>query len=286
MLQRKVNHIENAVHPDLVARYNRIKTRRARLRETMTANLNEKSSRTQSEAGGTQAGGSRGLSSAARWFELKPLLAIAAIGLAGFGFAQFADAVMEGETRRFDEWVLLALREPGNLANPIGPQWFEEMVRDVTALGSTIVLTLSVVIVAAYLIMTQRPQKAAFLVVAVAVGSLINRLLKLGYARPRPDIVAHGQYVTTESFPSGHSANATIVYLMLGMMLARVEPSYPVKVFIISVCGLIAIMVGLSRIYLGVHWPTDVLAGWAVGGSWVLMCWYLLLRLQPSGTRR
>jgi undecaprenyl-diphosphatase len=246
----------------------------------MTADLHD-----QNDPARQRAGGMRGLSSAARRFELRPLLAIAAIGLAGFGFAQFADAVMEGETRRFDEWVLLALRAPGDPADPVGPLWFEEMVRDVTALGSTVVLTLAVIVVTAYLIMTKRSQKAAFLVFAVAMGSLINRLLKLGYARPRPDIVAHGQYVTTESFPSGHSANATIVYLMLGMMLARVESSYPVKVFIVSVCTLIAILVGLSRVYLGVHWPTDVLAGWAVGGSWVLMCWYLLLRLQPSGTR-
>lgn len=227
-----------------------------------------------------------GLSSPARWLELKPLLAVAAVGAAGFGFAEFADAVMEGETRGFDEWILLALRTPGNPADPIGPLWFEEMVRDVTALGSTVVLTLAVIVVAAYLVMTRSPQKAAFLIFAVAAGAGINRLLKLGFARPRPDIVAHGAYVTTESFPSGHSANSTIVYLMLGMMLARVEPSSRVKIFILSVCVTIAMMVGLSRIYLGVHWPTDVLAGWAIGGSWVLMCWYLLLRLQPSGTRR
>jgi undecaprenyl-diphosphatase len=230
--------------------------------------------------------GLAGISSAARRFELKPLLAVAAIGAAGFGFAEFADAVMEGETRGFDEWVLRALREPGNLADPIGPQWFEETVRDITALGSTIVLTLATVVVAGYLLITRAPQKAAFLVFAVSMGSLINRLLKFGYARPRPDIVAHGQYVTTESFPSGHSANATVVYLMLGMMLARVEASYPAKIFIFATCALLAVMVGLSRIYLGVHWPTDVLGGWAIGGIWVLMCWYLLLRLQPSGTRK
>lgn len=247
----------------------------------MTADPNQKQSQTHK-----QADGGTGISSAARWLELKPLLAVAAIGVAGFGFALFADEVMEGETRRFDEWVLLALRDPGNLADPIGPLWFEEMVRDVTALGSTVVLTLAVIVVAGYLLITRAREKAVFLIVAVVMGSLINRLLKLGYARPRPDIVAHGQYVTTESFPSGHSANATIVYLMLGMMLARVEESYPAKIFIVSVCVIVALLVGLSRIYLGVHWPTDVLAGWAVGGSWVLMCWYLLLRLQPSGTRR
>lgn len=229
--------------------------------------------------------GLAGISSAARRFELKPLLVVAALAAAVFAFAQFAHEVMEGETRAFDEWLLLALREQGDLANPIGPQWFEELVRDISALGSTVVLTLAVVIVAGYLWIKKAPQKAAFLVVAVSAGALLNRLLKFGFARPRPDIVAHGTYVTTESFPSGHSANSAIIYLMLGMMLARIEASYSAKVYIFSVCVLLTMMIGMSRVYLGVHWPTDVLAGWAVGATWALLCWYVLLRTQPSGTR-
>jgi undecaprenyl-diphosphatase len=160
------------------------------------------------------------------------------------------------------------------------------VVRDVTALGSTVVLTLAVTVVALFLWIRDKPQKAMFLVAAVSLGALLNRALKVGFARPRPDIVAHGAHVTTESFPSGHSANSAIVYLMLGMMLARVEASHAAKVFIFAVCVALTLMVGLSRLYLGVHWPTDVLAGWAVGASWVLVCWYVLLRLQPSGTRR
>ena len=230
--------------------------------------------------------GLAGVSSTARRFELKPLLVLATVALLAFVFAMLADAVMEGETRRFDTWLLMALREPNDLADPLGPKWFEEMVRDITALGSTVVLTSAVVVVALYLWITGSPQKAAFLVGAVSLGSLVNRLLKLGFARPRPDIVAHGSYVATESFPSGHSANSAIIYLMLGMMLARVEASYPVKVYIFCVGALLTFAVGLSRLYLGVHWPTDVLAGWAVGACWVLLCWYVLLWLQPSGTRQ
>lgn len=227
----------------------------------------------------------RGLSSAARRFELKPLAVAAGLAAAAFTFVMLATAVTGGSTRGFDIWLLEALRQPGDLADPIGPPWFEELVRDITALGSTAVLTLAVVVTAAYLWIAGKPQKAAFLVAAVSLGALLNRALKFGFARPRPDIVAHGTYVSTESFPSGHSANSAIVYLLLGMMLARVEASYPVKVFIFSICALMTLMVGLSRIYLGVHWPTDVLAGWAVGAFWALLCWYVLLRLQPSGTR-
>lgn len=230
--------------------------------------------------------GGFGISSDARRFELKPLVVVAALAGAILAFAVFAGAVMDGSTRGFDTWLLQALRENGDLADPIGPRWFEEMVRDITALGSTVVLTFAVAVVAVYLWIKDRPQIAGFLIAAVALGALVNRLLKLGYARPRPDIVAHGAYVSTESFPSGHSANSAIVYLMLGMMLARVETSYPAKVFIFAMCALITLAVGLSRIYLGVHWPTDVLAGWAVGSGWVLVCWYVLLKLQPSGTRQ
>lgn len=235
--------------------------------------------------GATRQKGERGLSSPARRFEQKPLLAVAGACVMALAFVWLAGAVFEGNTSRFDEWLLRALRTPGDLADPIGPRWFEEAVRDITALGSTVVLTLAVIVVALYLWITDAPAKALFLVAAVSFGSLINRLLKIGYARPRPDIVAHGTFVSSESFPSGHTANSTIIYLMLGMMLARVEASYHVKLFIFGVCASIALMVGLSRIYLGVHWPTDVLAGWAVGGAWALICWYGLIYIQPSGTR-
>jgi undecaprenyl-diphosphatase len=238
------------------------------------------------QAGGGAGGrGLAGISSDARRFELKPLVVVAVLAGAVLAFALFAGAVMDGDTHGFDTWLLQILRESTDPADPIGPRWFEEMVRDITALGSTVVLTFAVAAVAGYLWIKDRPQKAFFLIASVALGALVQRALKFGFARPRPDVVAHGAYVSTESFPSGHSANSAIVYLLLGMMLARVETSYPAKVFIFSMCALITLAVGLSRIYLGVHWPTDVLAGWAVGSCWVLICWYVLLKWQPSGTR-
>lgn len=228
----------------------------------------------------------RGISSSARRFELKPLAAVALAAAGAAGLALFAGLVMGGHTRAFDEWLLLWLREGGDLQNPVGPAWFEEMVRDVSALGSTFVLTFAVAVVAVYLLIVKAPQKAAFLVAACAAGALMNRLLKLAFGRERPDIVPHGTHATGESFPSGHTTNSAIIYLMLGMMLARVEASYTTKVFIFMVCVLLTALVGLSRIYLGVHWPTDVIAGWALGAVWVLLAWYVLIRIQPSGTRQ
>jgi undecaprenyl-diphosphatase len=228
----------------------------------------------------------RGISSGARRFELKPLTAVALIAAGATGLALFAGLVMGGHTRAFDEWLLLWLREGGDPQNPIGPAWFEEMVRDVSALGSTFVLTFAVAIVAVYLLIVKAPQKALFLVAACAAGALMNWLLKLAFGRERPDIVPHVTHATGESFPSGHTTNSAIIYLMLGMMLARVEASYTTKVFIFMVCVLLTVLVGLSRIYLGVHWPTDVIAGWALGAIWVLLAWYVLIRIQPSGTRQ
>jgi undecaprenyl-diphosphatase len=158
-------------------------------------------------------------------------------------------------------------------------------VRDVSALGSTVVLTIAVLAVAGYLFVVHAPQKALFLILAVSAGTLLNRVLKGFFDRPRPDVVEHGSYVVNESFPSGHAANSAIVYLTLGMMLARVEASHAAKVYMFSVCTLLTAMVGVSRIYLGVHWPTDVVAGWILGVGWALLSWYVLIRLQPSGTR-
>jgi undecaprenyl-diphosphatase len=199
--------------------------------------------------------------------------------------ALIAGAALEGGIRPLDEGLLRALRVPGDLATPIGLMWFQEMVRDVSALGSTFVLTFAVLVVAGYLWIIGAPQKAAFLVVAVSLGALLNRLIKLAVDRPRPQIVEHVSYVSNESFPSGHAANSAIVYLVLGMLLARVETSYAAKAFVFCVCLLLTLIIGLSRVYLGVHWPSDVVAGWLVGAAWALLCWYVLLQMQPSGTR-
>jgi len=230
--------------------------------------------------------GKRGVASPSRRFELRSIATVAAIAAILAGLAVLTSLVFGGGTVAFDERFLLMLREAGEPHNPIGPPWFEETVRDVSALGSTIVLTLAVVIGATYLLLIKAPQKAAFLVVACAVGTGINRVLKLVFSRERPDIVGHETLTSGASFPSGHSANSAIIYLLLGMMLARVEDSYVTKAFIFFVCVFITLLVGASRVYLGVHWPTDVIAGWALGAMWALLCWLVLINLQPSGTRR
>ena len=200
-----------------------------------------------------------------------------------FAFAKLADEVGEGSTRGFDERLLLALRAAGDPADPIGPKWFEEMARDVTALGSTGVLTLMVLSVAGFLAMTRKSQAALFVLASVIGGTLLSQTMKFVYARPRPDLVPHGAEVYTASFPSGHSMMSAIAYLTLGALLARTQPDRGVKVYILTIAMVLTVLVGSSRVYLGVHWPTDVLAGWALGGVWALLCWTAMMWLQSRG---
>jgi undecaprenyl-diphosphatase len=211
------------------------------------------------------------------------LLIVMVAAAALFAFAKLADEVAEGGTRAFDERLLLALRTPGDLTDPIGPRWFEEMMRDFTALGGTGVLVLMVLAVAGFLVLTRKGHAALAVIVAVAGGVLVSQTMKWAYARPRPELVPHGAEVYTASFPSGHAMMSAIVYLTLGAMLARTQSGQAVKAYVLSVAIFLTVLVGTSRVYLGVHWPTDVLAGWMLGAVWALGCWLVMLWLQARG---
>jgi undecaprenyl-diphosphatase len=215
--------------------------------------------------------------------EPRALVAVVIATAVLFAFATLGNAVGRGSTRAFDEWLIVALRTPGNLADPIGPKWFEELMRDITALGSTGVLTIMVLTITGFLAMTRRGHAALFVLAAVTGGTLISWTMKWAYARPRPELVPHGAEVYTASFPSGHSMMAAVVYLTLGALLARTEPDRVVKAYILAVAVLVTLLVGSSRVYLGVHWPTDVLAGWSLGGAWALACWMAMTWLQQRG---
>jgi undecaprenyl-diphosphatase len=214
----------------------------------------------------------------------RPLAVLsAAVALLLLGFLKIAEEMRDGETRAFDEAILLAFRTPGDLARPIGPPWVQEMVRDFTALGSTGVLTVVTLAVVGWLLFSGKRRTAGFILVAVVGGVVMSSLLKLGFARPRPDIVPHAMATFTNSFPSGHAMMSAVVYLTLGDLLARSQRSVALKVYLMSLALFLTLLVGLSRIYLGVHWPSDVLAGWAVGASWALLCALVMSQLQARG---
>lgn len=220
-------------------------------------------------------------------FTRKPLVPMLLLVIfAGlWGFIELAGEIRENETRSYDEAILLALREPGNTADPIGSPRVEEMARDLTALGGFTLLTGVTLTAFGVAIFAGRPRLAVLGLLSVMVGSLAMNLLKRGFDRPRPGLVEHGTLVQAASFPSGHTMMAALVYLTLGILVARTQPKKRVRAFIISISVLVTFLVGVSRVYLGVHWPTDVLAGWALGGTWAMLFWLVAMKVDPPGRR-
>jgi undecaprenyl-diphosphatase len=215
--------------------------------------------------------------------ELIPLILLVLIAAGVWLFIGIADEVREGDTRTLDRAVLLALRDPANLSDPVGPPWMEEAVRDFTALGSIMVLSLLTLAICGFLFLDDKRRVALLVFVAVAGGLAGGQLLKAGFQRPRPDLVPHRAVVSSSSFPSGHSMNAAATYLTLGALLARIQKRRRLRVFILILAAFLTLLVGFTRVYLGVHWPTDVLAGWTAGGVWAFLCWVVALRLQRQG---
>ena len=207
-------------------------------------------------------------------------LALVAGGL--FVLQRLTSEVLEGETFRFDEAILLALRQPGNLAVPIGPAWLTHAVDDITSLGGVTVLTLLTVLITVYLLLDRRWQIALFVFSSVLTGWLASTLLKILGARPRPDVVPHLVEVSDLSFPSGHAMVSAVTYLTLGALVARTQRYRSTRIFVMGAGVFLAVIVGLSRVYLGVHYPTDVFAGWCAGALWALGCWLISKRFIPS----
>ncbi len=216
--------------------------------------------------------------------EIGTLVGIIVVAVLVLAFALLADAVTDGDTQSFDERLLLLFRTATDPAVTIGPIWFKEAMRDITALGGTIVLTILVLSVTGFLIATGARHTALMVIASVASGVILSNSLKFGFSRVRPDLVPHEAQVYTASFPSGHTTLSAVVYLTLGALLCRTQASVAVKTFILSVAIFLTVIVGISRVYLGVHWPTDVIAGWMLGSAWALLCWFTMLWLQSRGT--
>lgn len=190
------------------------------------------------------------------------------------GLGSIIDGVTDGDTLEWDQAFLLALREPGQPTNPVGPVWLEEVARDITALGGVAVLTLLTTLVTVQFFLRGKPRSGAFVALATISGTLLSNALKIVFDRPRPELTAIMEY-GRGSFPSGHSTMSAVVYLTLGVMLAVASRQLRLKVFYIATAVALIVLVGLSRLYLGVHYPTDVAAGWAIGASWAIL-WALL----------
>lgn len=217
------------------------------------------------------------------WRERALYLLIALAGLLVWGFASVADEVVEGDATAFDAAVTDIFREPGLPNDPLGPIWLEEAVRDITALGSVSVLGLIVIASVAYLIFAGKLRTGVFLLVSVLGGTLLSTALKAWFNRPRPDVEAVAR-VFTASFPSGHATLSAVTYLTLGLLLGEASNSVRLRVFCWGLGIVLALLVGVSRVYIGVHFPTDVMAGWCVGGAWALVCWAVYSLMFPHRT--
>ena len=197
-----------------------------------------------------------------------------------WAFVAIADAIRDPATQAMDRRILLAMRERGDTADPIGPVWLEEVARDLTALGGFPVLALVTVGASAYFVVVKRKRELSLLLTTVVTGGLLAGLLKLAFQRPPPELVPGDMAAYATSFPSGHAMMATITYLTLAGLLAQLHSDARMKLVFIGGAVLVSVLVGVTRVYLGVHWPTDVLAGWTVGAGWALACCLAAIELE------
>jgi undecaprenyl-diphosphatase len=213
-------------------------------------------------------------------FLLRAFLVVGAV----WAFVAIAGLVSQGATRGVDETLMRAFRAPGNPGVLRGPAWVEGSVRDITALGGMTVLVLFTLAVAVFLGVRRQTHALVLVVVASLGGLLLSNGLKLVFQRPRPDVVPHLARVDSTSFPSGHAVSSAVVYLTLGALLSQLVQPRKQKAYFLGVACVLTFLVGLSRVVLGVHYPSDVLAGWAAGLAWALVCWMAASWLQRRGT--
>jgi undecaprenyl-diphosphatase len=214
--------------------------------------------------------------------EIAWLVVGACVCLLLWGFLSLADEVMEGDTTTVDTRILLAFRKADDPSRPIGPQWVENSLLDVTALGGPTVLGLVVVSVAGFLLLQTRYHTALVVLATAASGEIANMAMKNLFLRPRPTIVPHLRDVSSTSFPSGHAMESAIIYLTLGAMLMRLAERRITKIYCIGIAVFMTLLVGISRVYLGVHYPTDVVAGWMFGFFWASLCWIVARRFEKE----
>ena len=189
-----------------------------------------------------------------------------------FGLVKLASEVLEGDIFAIDKYIMHGLRTAGDPSVLIGPHWLQTAMIDFTALGGSPVLTLVTVLAAGSLIAMRKYDMAGFVILSVSCGAVLSGAIKSFFVRPRPEIVPHLVEVTSSSFPSGHAMNSAIVYLTLAVLLARSEANRHIQFYLIGAAICLTLLVGTTRVFLGVHWPSDVLAGWVVGATWAALC--------------
>jgi undecaprenyl-diphosphatase len=212
---------------------------------------------------------------------LHPLIAL----MCGSGILFFVLIAFEVASRgglRLDARILIALRTPGDLAKPIGPPWMLQSAIDLSALGGFTFVWLFTAATSGYLALIRRWSALGIFLAAIVGASVLNALVKFSFHRARPEVVPHLAEVSNASFPSGHAMISAATYMTVGALLAHTQPSRAVRIYLLGLAAILSILIGLSRLYLGVHWPSDVLAGWTFGSAWALAFWILSRRVEQA----
>ena len=218
------------------------------------------------------------------WDRFVHIVAAVTFLLAVGVFLELADDAPEGDYLPIETKIMQGMRNAAG--QPLGPVGTAAVVRDITSLGSAVVLIVMTLLVLVYLLMSGRLRVAALIAIATAGGQALNLTLKHSFARERPDAALHLVEVTSTSFPSGHSMASSIFYLTIGALLARTAKRRREKAYFVGSALLITFLIGFSRVYLGVHYPTDVLAGWSAGTAWAMVCWFVADWLGRRGDLR
>ncbi len=216
--------------------------------------------------------------------EVAAVVALLVAAVSILVFVEVADDMAEADGQAFDLAVLHALRpyadDPGR---PWGPWWLEEAAADLTSLGGISVLGLFAIIALGFLLIQKKRLSAVLMALGLLGGVALSEGLKSLFERERPPVAFQAVETLNASFPSGHALMSTVFYLTIGVMLTRAFPRRRLKAYALG-CGItIALLIGLTRIYLGAHWATDVFAGWSVGAAWAMVLWlvaYVVERRQ------
>lgn len=213
--------------------------------------------------------------------EIAAVAALLVLALGALSFIEVADDMREADGQAFDQAVLHAVRpyaeDPGR---PWGPWWLHEAAADITSLGGISVLTLFALFALGFLLIQGKRLSALLLVFGLASGVALSEGLKALFERERPPLAFQAVETLNASFPSGHALLSTVFYLTLGVMLTRAFPKKRLKAYVLGVGVLIALLIGLTRIYLGAHWASDVFAGWSVGAAWAMVLWLIAYAIE------
>jgi undecaprenyl-diphosphatase len=199
-----------------------------------------------------------------------------------FAFGIVAVLMSMGLGHEIDRHLLLQFRPGGEGSAPFGPDWFREAAAEFTALGGYTILSTIVLLASITLLTFGKRTAVVFLIASVTTGSIVSTLAKLVFDRSRPGIVDHLDITFTSSFPSAHAMVSAFTWLTLAAIAVRFVEPKATRIFLIFAAISISLLVGISRVYLGVHWPSDVLAGWLFGGGWAGLCWLIANRIARA----